>query len=166
MQSFAVWIFHAPSNLRGQAVLRHVSSVCLLNSGFSLMPECADYENCTRNEQSTNGQLRLFRAAVLQAHRDFLFARPTQTVEDCSATYQVQPRTAAVSYICKLNQVPGKFLPAKAEELGVPRGPLFGLLKSRQAVTLSDGSTIQPDQVQQSLFDVSEDNLMPERIQL
>ena len=43
--------------------------------------------------------------------------------------------------------MPGKFLPAKAMELGVPRGQLFGQLKGGQAVQLGDGTTVLPDQV-------------------
>lgn len=56
-------------------------------------------------------------------------------------------KSLASSYICELSKVPGKFLPAKAQELGVPRGPMYGVLKAGQAVTLSNGTIIQPEQV-------------------
>ena len=61
------------------------------------------------------------------------------------------PKPCAASYICELTRVPGKFLPAKAQELGVPRGHLYGVLKRGQPVTLQDGTTIQPHQVRPRL---------------
>ena len=45
----------------------------------------------------------------------------------------------AVSYICQLTDLPGKFLPKKAIQLGVPKGPLFGELQKGQTVTLDNG---------------------------
>ena len=38
----------------------------------------------------------------------------------------------------------GKFDPARARELGVPEGPLWGRLQRAEAVTLEDGRTIEP----------------------
>jgi ribonuclease Z len=43
-----------------------------------------------------------------------------------------------LSFIFTTPKVPGKFLPDKAMELGVPKGPLYGLLKSGQSVTFVD----------------------------
>jgi ribonuclease Z len=43
-----------------------------------------------------------------------------------------------LSFIFTTPKVPGKFLPDKAKELGVPKGPLYGLLKSGQSVTFPD----------------------------
>lgn len=45
----------------------------------------------------------------------------------------------ALSYICQLADLPGKFLPQKAIELGVSKGPLFGELKQGRVVTLDNG---------------------------
>jgi ribonuclease Z len=42
---------------------------------------------------------------------------------------------------------PGVFNLERAEELGIPRGPLFGQLQDGSAVTLEDGRTISPDEV-------------------
>ncbi len=42
---------------------------------------------------------------------------------------------------------PGRFDKAKALDLGVPEGPLFGKLQKGQPVELDDGTTIDPQQV-------------------
>lgn len=52
----------------------------------------------------------------------------------------------AACYICRLTAVPGRFLPQKAKELGVPSGPLFGKLKAGIAVQGKD-RLVQPDEV-------------------
>ena len=41
----------------------------------------------------------------------------------------------------------GTFNLERAEQLGIPRGPLFGKLQKGLAVTLEDGRTIEPDTV-------------------
>jgi hypothetical protein len=43
--------------------------------------------------------------------------------------------------------IPGKFDLQRAQELKIPKGPLFGKLKSGQAITLENGIVITPDQV-------------------
>jgi ribonuclease Z len=45
-----------------------------------------------------------------------------------------------LSFIIKTPLIPGKFLRDKAIELGVPKGPLYGKLKSGQSVTFVDGA--------------------------
>lgn len=56
-----------------------------------------------------------------------------------------------VSFIFKTPPMPGKFLPAKAKELGVPTGPLYGKLKSGKSVTFLDSAghekTVDSNQV-------------------
>ena len=42
---------------------------------------------------------------------------------------------------------PGEFHPERAEELAVPRGPLWGRLQGGDPVTLGDGRVVQPAQV-------------------
>ena len=42
---------------------------------------------------------------------------------------------------------PGVFDLERAEELGIPRGPLFGKLQNGNPITLPDGRTIQPEEV-------------------
>ena len=50
--------------------------------------------------------------------------------------------SSSICYICQLASLPGKFLPQKAKELGVPRGPLFTDLQLGEAVTLEDGRQV------------------------
>ena len=42
---------------------------------------------------------------------------------------------------------PGKFNPAKAKELGVPAGPLWGRLQRGETIKLENGATVSGDQV-------------------
>jgi ribonuclease Z len=42
---------------------------------------------------------------------------------------------------------PGRFDPAKAAALRIPMGPLFGRLQAGEAITLEDGSRVEPGQV-------------------
>ena len=50
--------------------------------------------------------------------------------------------STAISYICQLAPLPGKFFPQKAIKLGVPKGPLFGELQSGKTVMLQDGRQV------------------------
>lgn len=52
-----------------------------------------------------------------------------------------------VCYIGSTPEIAGKFVLEKAVALGVPKGPLFGKLKSGQAVTLPSGSIVHPSEV-------------------
>jgi ribonuclease Z len=54
---------------------------------------------------------------------------------------------AVLSYVCRLRDIPGKFNPARAAELGVPTGPAFGRLKKGEPVTLPDGRVVDPASV-------------------
>jgi ribonuclease Z len=42
---------------------------------------------------------------------------------------------------------PGRFDPARAAELGVPAGPMFGRLQRGESITLADGSSVAPADV-------------------
>ena len=42
---------------------------------------------------------------------------------------------------------PGRFDPERARSLGVPEGPAFGRLQDGRSVTVSDGTTVRPEQV-------------------
>lgn len=53
----------------------------------------------------------------------------------------------AVSYICRLHDLPGKFNPQKALDLGVKKGKLFGLLQRGISITLDDGTEVKSEQV-------------------
>jgi ribonuclease Z len=53
----------------------------------------------------------------------------------------------ALGYALIEDDRPGEFNIEKAQELGVPQGPLFGRLQRGQTVTLEGGKTVRPDDV-------------------
>lgn len=55
--------------------------------------------------------------------------------------------TLCLGYRLEEAQRPGKFDPARATQLGVPAGPLFGRLQAGEAISLPDGTTVSPDDV-------------------
>jgi len=64
---------------------------------------------------------------------------------------QPEPRRRTLSFLFTTQPMPGKFLPQKAAELGVPKGPMYGTLKSGRVVTFvregGEELTVQPEQV-------------------
>ena len=57
-------------------------------------------------------------------------------------------RQVAVSvYLLELGDIPGKFLPQKAAELGVPKGPAFGKLCRGESVMSTYGNYVAPEDV-------------------
>lgn len=52
-----------------------------------------------------------------------------------------------VAYSCKLCDVPGKFHPEKALELGVPRGPVYRLLTHGVSIITKQGNLVRSSQV-------------------
>lgn len=60
---------------------------------------------------------------------------------------KVDHRVNTLGYAVEENTRPGRFDQATALRLGVPAGPMFGLLQKGQAVTLADGSVVRPEQV-------------------
>jgi ribonuclease Z len=52
-----------------------------------------------------------------------------------------------LGYRVEEQERPGKFNPALAGHLGIPKGPLWGRLQNGQEVTLESGRKIKPDQV-------------------
>jgi ribonuclease Z len=54
---------------------------------------------------------------------------------------------SALGYVLVEKDRLGKFDPARAKELGVPEGPLWGRLQRAEAVRLEDGRTIEPDSI-------------------
>ena len=59
-------------------------------------------------------------------------------------TFGVEHGGQALGYVLVEKDRLGKFDPARARELGVPEGPLWGRLQRAEAVTLEDGRTIEP----------------------
>ena len=53
----------------------------------------------------------------------------------------------AVTYICRLKDIRGKFQPKKAMELGVPKGKAFGILQRGGTYTCENGRVVTADEV-------------------
>jgi hypothetical protein len=75
-----------------------------------------------------------------------VFQNPEVTIQQIPFVDPVSGDAHCCFLACSA-QLPGKFDTVKAQFLGVPKGPLFGKLKSGQAITLPSGETVQPDQV-------------------
>ena len=52
-----------------------------------------------------------------------------------------------ISYVCQTPELTGKFDIVRANKLNIPKGKLFGILKSGLPITLDNGIVIQPEQV-------------------
>jgi len=62
-------------------------------------------------------------------------------------TYAADHGANALGYVLVEKDRLGKFEPARARELGVPEGPLWGRLQRGETVTLDDGRTVSPDTI-------------------
>jgi ribonuclease Z len=79
---------------------------------------------------------------------DVRVTEPGTIYEDSEIAVEAVPvrhRIEAYAYAITEKPRPGRFDVDAARALGVPDGPLFGRLKSGNAVTLPDGRTISPD---------------------
>src|ERR1044072_3340688 len=72
-----------------------------------------------------------------------VFETPAYTV----STIALDHRIFALGYRLSEKPRPGKFNVERANQLGVPAGPLFGRLQNGQAVTLADGTVVRPADV-------------------
>ncbi len=61
--------------------------------------------------------------------------------------FEVVHRGFALGYELTHQRPTGRFIPDKAEDIGVPRGPLWRTLSSGMPVTLDDGRVIEPEAV-------------------
>lgn len=55
--------------------------------------------------------------------------------------------TPGIAYALVENERPGKFYPDKAKELGIEPGPKYSRLQEGKSIELSNGQTIEPEQV-------------------
>jgi len=62
-------------------------------------------------------------------------------------TYATDHGGSALGYVLVEKDRLGKFDPARARELGVPEGPLWGRLQRAEAVTLEDGRVVEPGSI-------------------
>ncbi|MHA1933903.1 MAG: ribonuclease Z [Candidatus Thorarchaeota archaeon] len=62
-------------------------------------------------------------------------------------SFQVDHRGFALGYEFTYQRPTGQFLPEKAKELGVPKGPLWKSLASGNTVELEDGTQVEPGDV-------------------
>ena len=62
-------------------------------------------------------------------------------------TYAADHGSNALGYVLVEKDRLGKFEPARANEAGVPEGPLWGRLQRGEAVTLEDGRIVEPDAI-------------------
>ncbi len=69
--------------------------------------------------------------------------RPSGFSVNGEISYPTPQKLPAAAYVCELTKVPGRFLPDKAMELGVPKGEMFAILKSGKSVTLENGSVVE-----------------------
>jgi ribonuclease Z len=63
--------------------------------------------------------------------------------------YSVVHRTEAIGYALVEDDRPGRFVPERAEALGIPTGPLFGALQKGEAVEVN-GRRVAPDDVMEA----------------
>lgn len=61
--------------------------------------------------------------------------------------FETSHRTRSLGYALVEAERRGRFDRERAEELGVPPGPLFGRLHEGETIELEDGTVVQPDQV-------------------
>lgn len=73
--------------------------------------------------------------------------RPVRNAHWQLETFPLDHRIPARGFLFREHDLPGRFDLEKAVALGIPRGPLFGVLQRGEPVSLPDGRTIQPDDV-------------------
>ncbi len=61
--------------------------------------------------------------------------------------FDVSHRGPALGYEFVYEKPTGKFLPEKAEEIGIPKGTLWGKLAAGETITLDDGREVAPQEV-------------------
>jgi ribonuclease Z len=96
-----------------------------------------------RVSQSTINLGTTFEAVVHAIGPGDIFKEQDLTVR----AFEVDHRGLALGYEITWARSTGQFLPSKANDLGVPQGPLWKVLASGKSVELEDGSIISPKDV-------------------
>ncbi|MFW9768639.1 MAG: ribonuclease Z [Candidatus Thorarchaeota archaeon] len=93
--------------------------------------------------QSTINLGTTFEAEVRSIGPGVIFQEQHLTVR----AFEVEHRGYALGYEIIWSRPTGKFLPLKAEELGVPEGPLWKSLASGKTIVLDNGFIVTPEMV-------------------
>ena len=93
--------------------------------------------------QSTINLGTTFETVVHAIEPGIIFQEEGLTVR----AFEVDHRGFALGYELTIQKPTGEFLPERAEELKIPKGPLWRNLANGEEVLLEDGSIIHPDQV-------------------
>ena len=154
------------SQLRGPIQLHGPDSLpdLVFSSRFHISPDKIQLETDTVSEAVGEFHLPVYRDENITVHS--LNLQPTSLTTPVSSS-DSEPEEAAgpdnppktkrtkVSrasesisvFLCKLSDVPGKFNPQKAADLGLPKGPQYRALVSGQSVTAPNGRVIHPEDV-------------------
>jgi len=93
--------------------------------------------------QSTINLGTTFEAVVHAIEPGIVFQEEDLTVR----AFEVDHRGYALGYELTIQKPTGEFLPERAEELKIPKGPLWSKLADGEEVQLEDGTKIHPTQV-------------------
>lgn len=96
--------------------------------------------------QSTINLGTTFDAVVYAVEPGIVFQQGPITI----SAFEVDHRGFALGYEVTLQNPTGEFLPERAEDLGIPKGPLWSTLAKGDQVILNDGRTINPEEVTKS----------------
>jgi ribonuclease Z len=103
-------------------------------------PALADYVTTSARLLSTG-----FRYPIIfhEAGPGTICQTETYTIESLPLNHRI----ATYGYTLQERDKPGTFDVARAEALGIPKGPLYGRLQRGQSVSLPDGRTVYPHEV-------------------
>ncbi len=109
----------------------------------------ASYMHSTRHFMGvSDGRLRV---APNQGLADTAHQCDNITIHALRFAAQTGQTTGSIStHVCYIGQtaeVVGKFDVARAKAVGLPKGPLYGMLKNGKSVTLADGTVVAPSDV-------------------
>jgi ribonuclease Z len=93
--------------------------------------------------QSTINLGTTFEAVVHAIEPGVVFQEEDLTVR----AFEVDHRGYALGYELTIQKPTGEFLPERAEEMKIPKGPLWSKLANGEEAQLEDGTTIHPNQV-------------------
>ncbi|TET06753.1 MAG: ribonuclease Z [Candidatus Thorarchaeota archaeon] len=93
--------------------------------------------------QSTINLGTTFEAVVHAIEPGIIFQEQNLKVR----AFKVDHRGYALGYEITWTRPTGKFIPTKAEGLGIPKGPLWKALASGKSVQLDDGTKVTPEEV-------------------